>query len=364
MTAHRIGVLLEQCLARVPGGTGRYSFEIAAALARVPGLRVTGYVAAHRDVSAAKVPGVSGPRRLPLARRALTAAWERGVPTYFRDLDVVHAPTLLMPHRANVPVVVTIHDAVPWTHPSTLTERGVQWHRSQAEYAARHAAAITVPTHAVAADLREHLDIRVPLQVVGLGVSPQMATGGPPLPELPERYVICVATLEPRKGLAVLMAALTDRRLADVPLVLVGQPGWGGVDLTEASARTGLDLSRVIVTGRLDDARLSRAIANAVALVQPSRSEGFGIPVLEAMTVGTPVIHTDAPALVEVAGGAGLQIPREDYNALADAIAEVWTDDALRARLSTAGRERATAYSWDRSAEQLARIYDEAVRGE
>ncbi|GAB3296817.1 glycosyltransferase family 1 protein [Epidermidibacterium keratini] len=348
----------------MPGGTGRYSFEIAAALARVRGLKVTGFVAAHRDASAAKVPGVLGPRRLPLPRRALTAAWERGVPAYFRDIDLLHAPTLLMPHRANVPIVVTIHDAVPWTHPSTLTERGVRWHRSQAEYAATHAAAITVPTHAVAGELREHLDIAVPLHVVGLGVSTQMAAGGPPLPELPERYVICVATLEPRKGLAVLMAALTDRRLADVPLVLVGQPGWGGVDLDEAARRTGLDLDRVIVTGRLDDARLSRAIANAEVLVQPSRSEGFGIPVLEAMTLGTPVIHTDAPALVEVAGGAGVQIPREDNEALAGALVQVLSDGPLRERLSAAGKKRAQDYSWDRSAEQLVTIYDEVARGE
>lgn len=361
MTAHRIGIVLEQALAPVPGGTGRFAIEIAGALARTARVQVTGYVAAHRDIEAARVSGVRGPRRLALPRRGLIAAWERGIPTYFRGLDLLHAPTLLMPRRTNVPVIVTIHDAVPWTHPQTLTVRGAQWHKMQAEYAARHVAAICVPTYAVADELAQYLDIRVPVHVVGLGVSSVMASGGARLADLPERYLICVATLEPRKGLDIIISALADPRLRQVPLLVVGQPGWGGVDVEAAARHSGVDSGRIKVISRLDDAQLSRAIANADALVQPSRSEGFGLPVLEAMTLATPVVHSDVPALVEVTGGAGLMVPRGDGRALADALAHVWNDDHLRERLSTAGVERSKAYSWSLSALELSAIYDEIV---
>src|SRR5262249_37929274 len=131
-------MLLEQCLAPVPGGTGRHSRELAAALAATapPGWEVAGWTAYHQDIAAARVPAVDGPHRLPLPRRALVAAWERRAGPAPRG-DVVHAPTLLVPPRRGRPLVVTIHDAVPWTHPRTLTPRGVAWHRRMAEYAAR-----------------------------------------------------------------------------------------------------------------------------------------------------------------------------------------------------------------------------------
>src|SRR5664279_3738737 len=121
----RVGLVVEQCLAPVPGGTGRYAYEVAAALARSapPGSTVTGWSAWHRHPGAAVVPGVRGPRRLPLGRRTLTAAWERGVGPAPRTVDLVHAPTLLFPPRRWRPLVVTMHDAVPWTHPETLRMR-------------------------------------------------------------------------------------------------------------------------------------------------------------------------------------------------------------------------------------------------
>ena len=120
----RLGVVLEQCLAPVPGGTGRYSREIAAALARSAGPHdeVTGVVAWHRATSAAHVQGVRGPRRLPLPRRGLVAAWERGLGPRVPG-DVVLAPTPLFPPAGGAPCAVVVHDAVPWTHPETLTPR-------------------------------------------------------------------------------------------------------------------------------------------------------------------------------------------------------------------------------------------------
>ena len=137
----RVAFLVEQLLAPVPGGTGRYSAELGAALVRTAtaGDEVTGWAAWHRAVGPAVVAGVRGPRRLPLPRRALTLAWERGLGPAPRDADLVHAPTPLFPPPRHRPLVVTIHDTVPWTHPDTLTPRGAVWHRAMAERAALHA---------------------------------------------------------------------------------------------------------------------------------------------------------------------------------------------------------------------------------
>jgi glycosyltransferase involved in cell wall biosynthesis len=362
-------MLVEQCLAPVPGGTGRYAREIAAALAETApaGSGVTGWTGWHRSVSAADVPGVRGPRRLPLPRRALVAAWERGGgPAPAGDL--VHAPTLLVPPRRGKPLVVTIHDAVPWTHPETLTPRGVAWHRRMAQRAARTADAIVVPTHAVAAELVQALpglagDDRV--VVVGEGATAALASEPPDasaraarlgLPSGP--YLLSLATLEPRKGLDVLLAALARAQApAEVPLLVVGQPGWGGVDPAAAAAAAGLEPGRVRVLGRLPDADLAVVLHRAAALVAPSRAEGFGLPVLEAMAAGVPVVVSDAPALVEVGADAVVAVPRDDPAALAAALGPVLAEQPLRDRLITAGLARAAEFTWTVAGRALWAVY-------
>lgn len=350
----RVGFVLEQCLSPVPGGTGRYSRELAGALARTApaGSEVHGVTAAHR--ARARVPGVPE-RRLGLPRRALVAAWERG--QYPRvPGDVVHAPTPLAPARGRRPLVVTVHDAVPWTHPVTLTPRGVAWHRAVVARAAATADLLVVPTRAVADELTRYVALTAPVQVVGEGVSGELA-----LPSdaderaarlgLPERFLLTVATLEPRKGLAELVRALADPAAPRLPLLCAGQPGWGGQDLEALAASLGVD---VRVLGRVADPDLAVLLDRATALVVPSRAEGFGLPLLEGMAAGTPVLTTDVPALVEVAGGAALQVPLDE---LLDGLVSVVTDDALRARLRSAGPLRAATYSWEGAATILWRAY-------
>jgi glycosyltransferase involved in cell wall biosynthesis len=359
----RVGLVLEQTLAPVPGGTGRYSALLAAAIARAaePGDRVESVTAWHRDVSAAVVPGIRGPRRLALPRRALSEAWSHGFGPSMR-VDVLHAPTLLIPpHRRRTALVATIHDAVPWTHPETLTARGVRWHRAMADRAARDAAAVVVPTRAVADQLAvvlPQLD-RARVHVIGQAALASLATPAPGAGRglsLPPRYLLSLATLEPRKGLDVLLRAMAEPTAPALPLLVVGQPGWGGVDVADRAARLGLG-DRVRVLGRLPDSDLAVVLAGATALVMPSLAEGFGLPVLEAMSAGVPAITSDDPALVEVGGGATVVAARSDVAALARALAEVAEDAQLRSDLARRGRARAADFDWDDCAARLWALY-------
>ncbi|MCP2255869.1 Glycosyltransferase involved in cell wall bisynthesis [Prauserella aidingensis] len=352
-------VVAEQVLAPVPGGTGRYTAELLRALVETApdGWRVGGVVARHADVGAVRFPGVAGPRVLPVPRRVLAELWRRGLP-WWPGGDAVHAPTPLAPPRAprGRTVSVTVHDTVPWTHPDTLTPRGVAWHRAAITTALRRADAVVVPTRAVADDLARHVTGPAPVRVVGHGTTtwpepdPSAAR-----PELPERYVLAVGTVEPRKGIDTLIRATAA--VDGATLVLAGQSGWGGLDPRRIAADAGLPPERLRVLGALPDADLVVVLRGASVLAVPSLAEGFGLPVLEAMAEGVPVVHSDAPALVEVAGGAGRCVPRGDDDALATALREVLACGDLADTLVRAGRRRARAFTWRKAAEAIWRLH-------
>ncbi|WP_189060024.1 glycosyltransferase family 4 protein [Longimycelium tulufanense] len=361
-------VITEQLLAPVPGGTGRYTRELVAVLAATApaGWEVTGAVARHSDPSAAIIPGVAGPRVLPLPRRALAAAWEHGLPLWPGG-DSVHAPTPLAPSRARRGrgLVVTVHDTVPWSHPDTLTARGGRWHRKVIRRAATHAHALVVPTTAVAAELNTLAIGPARVHVVGEGVPAALAAEPPADTRtrvaadlaLPDSYVLAVGTLEPRKGIPVLIEAMARADAPDIPLVLIGARGWGGIDPHALAREHRLPKERLRVLGWLDDEALSVVLRRASVLAAPSLSEGFGLPVLEAMAVGVPVVHSDAPALVEVSGGAGLIAKRGDPVALANALRAVVTDQSRRSVMVATGKRRAARFRWRRAADDIWRIH-------
>ena len=371
-------VIVDQIVAPVPGGIGRYAEELTRQLILTAprGSNVAGIVSASPEpdyaLIAEKLPGLVELYKTALARRELSAAWQHGF-TRLPGSGMVHATSLLAPlrrhDRLNNPgeqIAVTIHDAVPWTHPQTLTPRGVSWHKAMAKRAERYADAIVVPTHAVADELGELLDFGDRIRVIGGAPSsalrvPDDADERAERLGLPERYLLSVGTLEPRKGLEPLIRALAQGVPEDLGLLVVGPDGWGGVDVASVARDAGVAEWRVRTLGPLTDADLAVVLDRATIFVFPSLAEGFGLPVVEAFSLGTPVIHSDAPAVVEISAGAGLAVEREDaegYPArLAEAIRNVVDDDALRDRLHVSGRDRSHAFSWRDSAEKVWQLH-------
>jgi glycosyltransferase involved in cell wall biosynthesis len=369
-------VVIDQVIAPVPGGIGRYAEELTRGLiATAPrGSRVAGFVSASPEGDYERIlellPGLAALHKSALSRRELSLAWQHGF-TPVPGEGMLHATSLLAPlrrhDRVNIPdsqVVVTIHDAVPWTHPDTLTSRGVTWHQAMAKRAERYADAIVVPTHAVAGELTRFLDLGDRVRVIGGAPSAALHLPAAPRADalsLPERFILAVGTLEPRKGLEPLVHALARGVPDDVPLLVVGAPGWGGIDIDTIARAAGLPEGRVRVLGHLSDADLAIAFARATMFVFPSLAEGFGLPVLEAFAAGTPVVHSDAPAIVEVAADAGVEVSRDDTagypDRLADAIRSVLEDPALADRLSIRGLDRAKAFSWRDSAEKVWQLH-------
>lgn len=371
-------VIAEQLVMSVPNGIGRYTEELTRELITTApaGCEVEAIVASHPqneiDDVRRRLPGVAHITTAPLARKELSRAWQYGVKVPIGG-GMIHAPSLLAPlfrhDRINdgQQTVVTIHDAVPWMHDAGLKSKSAGWRKSMGKRAVKHADAVVVPTHAVADQLTEIFDFGDRIRVVGGAVGPSLRI---PSDEdarardlgLPSEYVLAVGSLKPRKALSSLIAAMSLPGTAGLPLVVVGPEEWHEQRVSSVAMEAGLPEGRVIVLGNLDDADLAVAFDRASVFVYPSLAEGFGLPLLEAFQFGTPVIHSDDPALIEVAGGAGIAVERNSSGSsyaerLAAAIGSVVSDSDLIARLGTYGQDRARAFSWRDSAEQVWRLH-------
>lgn len=369
-------VIVDELLSPVPSGTSRYTEELTRALIATapPSCIVEGIVAASSEAQYADVldrlPGLSGLHKSTLARRQLITAWQHG----FTSLPgMVHAPTLLAPlakhdrlHNRGQQTAVTMHDLTAWLSPESVDSRGVAWHQTMAKRAHRYADALVVPSHTVAEQLSEFFDFGDRVRVIGGAVSPSLAVPSDADEraerlELPAEYLVALGGLEQRRGLDHLLAALALPEAGDIPLLVIGPDDNGTGSLAAAANERGLRDGRVRALGFLRDADLSVVLDRATAFVLPSLLEGFGIQLLEAFHFGTPVIHSDAPALVEIAGDAGLRVEigdAADYPArIAEAIGSVLTDSELAQRLSTSGRDRAQLFRWDISAEKVWQLH-------
>ena len=296
-------------------GIGRYTAALAAELAALSDVdvRAVGFTArGHRELRSAVPPGVRA-AGIPAPARALRAAWRR-VPFPPVELlagrgDVVHGTNFALPPSLRAGGVVTVHDLAFLDIPADAPDPGFA---ELVRRSAHRADVVCAPSEAVAAAVRERLRVpRERIAVTPLGVDPEWFTAEPPGPELrrlglPDEYYVFIGASGPRKGLDVLLRA----HGADLPPLVVAGPG------APTRAR------RVLRTGYLPEAELRSVVAGARALVLPSRDEGFGLPVLEALACGVPVVCSDLPALREVAGGLATFVPPGDPDALRAALRE------------------------------------------
>ena len=259
-----------------------------------------------------------------LARRPTLAGLLGGV-----DVAWLPAPAPVAP---GAPYVLTVHDRSWERRPQDFSAYERAWHRvARPRALARGAAAVTTDSHAVAAELRAAWGVQATVVSPGVDGGPSAAPAPSAVP-VPERYLLFVGARDPRKALDVATAA-HQRARAD-----------------------GLEAELVVVGDglrRVDDAELAALYAGALAVVAPSHLEGFGLVALEAAAHGTPAVVSDLPCFAETLGDAALRVPVGDAAALADALLRIGADDALRARLGAAARERAALYTWARAAAAL-----------
>ncbi len=257
-----------------------------------------------------------------------------------RSFDILHCTTFRAPVRSRVPLAVTVHDLALLRHPEVFPP----WHRTTGRAAlragVRAADAVVAVSEFTRDELVELLDVPLEkVRVVPNGIERVFTPAGP---AGEGDYVLAVGTLEPRKNLG---AAVEAARLAGVELRVVGARGWGGV------AAPGWE-------GRVGDAELASLYRGARCLVYPSLYEGFGIPVLEAMACGTPVVTSRGGATEEVAGGAAVLVDAREPDAIAAGIAEA---SRRRSELARLGLERASKFTWARAADLVEQLWRELV---
>jgi len=363
----RVAVTLEQCWHRMPGGTARAAVETTTSLlAHHPELDLIGVSARHRRLPAPPHRPPIPVRSLPLPRLALYEAWHRlrrpPVDRVTGPVDVIHATGLAVP-PPSAPVVWTLHDLAWRRDPSSFTAWGVRFFEAALARAIEDADLVLCPTRAtiedaVAAGLdRERMRL-VPLGVRPVAVSDEQRRSVRRRHGLEREYVLSVGTAEPRKNLGTLIEAFARMERTDVDLVMVGPAGWNE-NLGPRTDRLG---DRVRTLGFVADDELAALYAGAAAFAYPSRWEGFGLPVLEAMVAGAPVVTSAATATAEVAGDAALLVDPIDADALSTALTELLEDTALSTRLVDAGRARAATFTWERTAALTAAAYAEVAR--
>jgi glycosyltransferase involved in cell wall biosynthesis len=382
----RVALNLEQLLQPAPGGIGRYTAELARLLPALPArdgtaITLVPFVARHRRhhvrtrLREFGLPDLD-PVVLSLPRPLLYDAWHllrrpRLEPSRrLRDVDVVHAPSVAVPPKSRAPLVVTAHDAAPLVFPEAYPRRGRRFHEQGLAAAAERADLVITVSHAAAEELASHTAIPSErVRVVPNGVDLELAGDDEVsatrhelgLDDAP--YVFWIGSLEPRKNVGLLVDAFARWAAStDLPhrLVLAGPAGWLEDEAAVLAPARPLG-DRVRTVGRVGDPALRALYRGADLFAFPSRHEGFGIPVLEAMAQGTPVLAADIPALREVAGDAARLLSPDDPDAWVDALDELLHDAAERARLGAAGRERAQQYSWTRCAEATRAVYRDAL---
>ena len=357
-------------------GIGVFTSELASGLAARPDVDLVAYAPTWRGRHqlAAATPRPARVVTRPMAARPLRELWRRmplpPIEWFTGSVDLVHGPNYVVPPTRKAAAVVSVHDLTMVHFPAMCTADTLAT-VPLIRAAIRRGGWVHTDTEAVAAEVVDVFGAD-PARVRTVPLAPSPTPKPSPgalawASSLTARspFVLALGTVEPRKDLVGLVEAFGSLAAShpEVRLVIAGPDGWGADDLATAIAASPVR-GRILRLGWVDTDQRAALLRGAAVLAYPSRYEGFGLPPLEAMLVGTPVVATDVPAVAETCGEATLLVPPADHDALAGALARVLDDEAgLATRLRSAGPQRAATFTWDRSIEGMVSLYGEAMAG-
>ena len=363
-----------------PVGAGRYSIEIARALAQRADITTMLFVRRadqqrweqlrlEHEQSVRLM--ADAPRSRPLRLLYAEFGLGRDASRFESEIEVFHGPHYQMPRALKVPAVVTVHDLTFVEHPEWHERSKVVLFRRAMRYSAAHAGVIVCVSQHTATRFSEHFHPAGEVHVITHGVdharfhpSVDLAADDAVISELGIRvpYVVHVGTLEPRKNIPNLIRAfdvVADRH-RDLCLVLAGQLAWGRDELMRAIAESRHSL-QIIQLGYIRDDCVAPLLRRAVAVAYPSIEEGFGLPALEALACGSPLVTTVGSVMAEFAGDAALCVDPNSVDALALALLEIIAGgEAVNARREQ-GIVRAREFTWARSAQLHVEAYRAAL---
>jgi glycosyltransferase involved in cell wall biosynthesis len=382
----RIGIDVSLVPGQTAGG-GQYAYQLTRALAGIDHvnsyrLYPVFYYIVHPDFRGADLPVGANMR---VAHQSLPPAivrwlWRQDRSEDFKErllggVDVVHSTTFCAPRfrRGQKRLVVTIYDLSFVTYPEFHLPANVEHCLRGTKLAIDRADALIAISESTRRELIDEMGAP-PERIV---VTPLAAEPGLHRVndltrldavrrryQLPERFILFLGALEPRKNLPRLLeafAALAPALQREFPLVVAGAQGWLNDSVHEQVRKLGLG-ERVFFPGYIDQGDIAALYSMATVFAYPSLWEGFGLPVLEAMACGAPVLTSNVSSLPEVAGDAAVLVPPTDVDAIAASLGRLLDDDAFRADLSARGRQRAAQFSWERCARETLAVY-EAVAG-
>lgn len=363
-----LNLLVEEMLTPSSLEVGRYTEQLARALIleSPKGCSVDGFVAASTEPDYSSVlralPGLGALNKSSLARRELTAAWQHGF-TRRPERGMIHAPSLLAPlsrhDRLNGggQTVVTVHDTLAWSNPTSMSARAASWQRAMVRRAERYADAVVVSTHSVGESLIELTELGDRVRVVSPAPSPTIA-----LPAdadsravslgLPERFIV-MRDVPLGDGL-VESTVNTVREIDDLALVVLSDREPDKVEVSLAH-----DWGVTVLSG-LTDADIAVVLGRAALYLDSSEGSERVLALLDALALGIPVVHSDSPSLVEIAAGSTLVLPAGSANPADDigaAITDVLQNPDRAQELSRLGRDRAKLFSWRASAEKIWQLH-------
>jgi glycosyltransferase involved in cell wall biosynthesis len=358
-------LVVEQLRRAVPGGIGTYADGLLAGLAK---LDVSRALAGGEPIALTLLASRVAPdplahwgrpiRSSRLASPLLTRAWDLGVSRAPSGFDVVHSVSLAAPalsRGVRGVLAVTVHDLAWRSHPEATTGRGRRWHEAALARTLRRADAFVVPSAAVEGDLVAAGADPDAVSVIGEGSdhlpSPDRAGAEAILRAsgIDGPYLLSVATLQPRKNFRRLIEAYRDARSSlpePLPLVVAGPLGWGDAGFG------GQEIEGVVAVGHVEGAALAGLYADAAAFVYVPLAEGFGLPPLEAMVAGVPVVASTAvPSVTEAPGDApALVVDPTDADAIAGALVAIVSDRELSDSLRARGSAYVATRTWEAAA--------------